>query len=143
MKNDVKRYKDIIRLSRPISKKHPPMPISDRAAQFAPFAALTGYGDAVNETARLTDEKPQLDENEKSLLDAKLRLAADHANTIGEICVTYFFPDAKKKGGAYLTVTGKIRRIDEIEKKIIFTDKREIPIEDVLAVSNPHLDQIP
>ncbi len=123
-------YDDIIDLPHPTSERHPRMPMANRAAQFSPFAALTGYGDAVRETARLTDRRVELTEAEKSVLDAKLQQLAPGASAE----ITCFQPDGKKEGGAYLTVTGVVKRIDAGE--IVLTDMRKIPIEDIVEVQS-------
>ena len=123
-------YDDIIDLPHPTSARHPRMPMANRAAQFSPFAALSGYDDAVKETARLTDGKIDLTEEEKSILDAKLRRLAPGENA----AITYFQPDGRKQGGAYLTVSGQVKRIDGTAREIVLTDGRRIPIDDILEV---------
>ncbi|MBP1560404.1 MAG: hypothetical protein J6C96_04075 [Oscillospiraceae bacterium] len=128
------KYDDIIDLPRPISKKHKPMTITDRAAQFSPFAALTGYDDAVSETARLTDSRLELDEDRLSELNAKLNILRDNLSERPEVTVEYFVPDERKSGGKYFTFSGQLRRIDEYEKKIIFTDGTEIELEFVCGI---------
>lgn len=129
------RYDDIIDLPHHVSKKHPQMSLHDRAAQFSPFAALTGYEDAVGEAARLTDRRQELDEEQEARLEQQLSLLTE---TVGErpaIEVTYFLPDARKSGGKYVTVRGTLRRIDETEKTLIFTDGRRIAIRDIFEIS--------
>ncbi|MBQ8787834.1 MAG: hypothetical protein IJZ61_09400 [Oscillospiraceae bacterium] len=120
------RYDDIINLPHHVSKTRPQMSMHDRAAQFSPFAALTGYDDAVEETARLTDEQYELSEDARNKLDEQLRLIADRIGEQPEIEVTYFVDDELKDGGAYLTVRGYVRCIDEYEKEIVFTDRARI-----------------
>ncbi|MGN0686785.1 MAG: hypothetical protein ACI4KA_01610 [Oscillospiraceae bacterium] len=110
------------------------MPRINRAASFAPFAALTGYDDAVRETARLTSERIELDEGTKEVLNDKLRIALDKADEQPEISITYFLPDTRKSGGAYVTVKAVIKRIDEYERLVIFTDKSTIPIDDIYEI---------
>ncbi|MGN1103093.1 MAG: hypothetical protein ACI4RG_12925 [Huintestinicola sp.] len=110
------------------------MPRINRAASFAPFAALTGYDDAVRETARLTSERIELDEGTKEILNDKLRIALDKADEQPEISITYFLPDTRKSGGAYVTVKAVIKRIDEYERLVIFTDKSTIPIDDIYEI---------
>ena len=105
---------------------------SNRAAQFAPFAALTGHDASIREAARLTDKKIELDDKSQEILNAKLNLLKDHLKERPEITVTYFVPDAKKDGGAYVEYSGTIRVIDEIENTLIFTDRTTINIEMVL-----------
>lgn len=125
-------YDDIIGLPHPTSERHPRMPIANRAAQFSPFAALTGYEDAVKETARLTDARAELTEEEKSALDAKLRLLAGPAN--GEVSLTCFQPDGRKAGGAYFTVTSAVKKIDSFAREVVLTDGRRIPVDDIVDV---------
>lgn len=124
-------YDDIIHLPHPTSARHPRMPMIDRAAQFSPFAALVGHGAAIEETARLTDQKVELTEEEKTLLDEKLRLLLE---TGGEGTFTWFLPDERKDGGAYITATGKVKKIDPLEGRVILKDGTAIPIEDILEI---------
>lgn len=124
-------YDDIIDLPRPKSK-HEPMPMSDRAAQFSPFAALTGYGDAIDETARLTDRRIELSEEESAELDYKQQyLATLDAPTV---TVTYFVPDERKSGGAYVTHTGVLKRVDEVERMVVFKDGLRVPLDEVMDI---------
>lgn len=124
-------YDDIIDLPRPKSK-HEPMPMSDRAAQFSPFAALTGYGDVIDETARLTDRRIELSEEESAELDYKQQyLATLDAPTV---TVTYFVPDERKSGGAYVTHTGVLKRVDEIERMMLFMDGTRVELDDVMGI---------
>lgn len=134
-KNDISSYEDIISLPHHVSVSHPHMLLQDRAAQFAPFAALTGHDAAVKETARLTQERRDLDEGIKSILDEKLRNILDILpEKQPHITVTYFCPDERKTGGAYVTVTGKVKKIDCYEHSIVMTDNRQIPIEEVYGI---------
>ena len=124
-------YDDIIDLPRPKSK-HEPMPMSDRAAQFSPFATLTGYGDAIDETARLTDRRIELSEEESAELDYKQQyLATLDAPTV---TVTYFVPDERKSGGAYVTHTGVLKRVDEVESMVVFKDGLRVPLDEVMDI---------
>ena len=124
-------YDDIIDLPRPKSK-HEPMPMSGRAAQFSPFAALTGYGDAIDETARLTDRRIELSEEESAELDYKQQyLATLDAPTV---TVTYFVPDERKSGGAYVTHTGVLKRVDEVESMVVFKDGLRVPLDEVMDI---------
>ena len=124
-------YDDIIDLPRPKSK-HEPMPMSDRAAQFSPFAALTGYGDAIDETARLTDARIELSEEERAELDYKQQyLATLDAPTV---TVTYFISDERKSGGAYVTHTGVLKRVDEVERMVVFKDGLRVPLDEVMDI---------
>ena len=127
-------YEDIINLPHHELTTRQRMPRINRAASFAPFAALTGYDDAVRETARLTSERIELDEGTKEILNNKLRIALDKAGEQPEISITYFLPDKKKSGGAYVTVKAVIKRIDEYERLVIFTDKSSIPIDDIYEI---------
>lgn len=129
-----KTYDDIIHLPRHVSKKHPQMALSDRAAQFSPFAALTGYGAAIKETARLTDERVQLDEYMINVLSDRLQIIADRLKDKPEIMITYFQPDEKKNGGAYVTTTGTVKKIDVYERIVVMTDRQEIPIDDIVGI---------
>lgn len=110
------------------------MSMLDRAAQFASFKALSGYEDAVNEAARLTDAKIELDEATIDLLNAKIQILQDHIAEEPEITVTYFLPDKKKAGGKYITTSGKLKRIDDYERVIQFTDRKSIPMDDILKL---------
>ena len=124
-------YDDIIDLPRPKSK-HEPMPMSDRASQFSPFAALTGYGDAIDETARLTDHRTELSEEERAELDYKQQyLSTLNAPTV---TVTYFVPDERKSGGAYVTHTGVLKRIDELERMMVFEDGTGVAVDEVVGI---------
>ena len=128
------KYDDIINLPHHVSATRPHMPIIDRAAQFQPFAALSGYGDAVRETARLTDEKIELTEDEKALLDARLQRLADEISSQPKVTLTYFQPDKKKAGGAYVTVTSQLKKIDDLEGTLILMDGKRVLIEDILTI---------
>ena len=126
-------YDDIIHLPHPTSPRHPRMPMVDRAAQFSPFQALTGYGEAIQETARLTGEKVELTEDEKAVLDEKLRLLTDTGN---EAAFTYFQPDGKKSGGAYITVFGTVKKVDPLEGQLVLADGTAIPIDDIMEIED-------
>lgn len=128
------RYKDIIDLPHHTSSKRPRMSAIARAAQFSPFAALTGYDAAIDETARLTDEKLQPDEDRISGINEKLRYISDNIDEMPEISVEYFIPDEKKSGGAYVTVKGTVRIIDEYERSLVFSDGRRIAIDDIFEI---------
>ncbi|MEF9839741.1 MAG: YolD-like family protein [Lachnospiraceae bacterium] len=129
-------YDDIIHLPHPVSKKHSPMSRMDRAAQFAPFAALTGYGDAVKETARLTDRRKELDEYEKEALSEKMSLVAERMKEHPQITITYFRPDDKKNGGIYLTVTGCVKKIDAYNRAVCMTDGTKIAMEEIIEIES-------
>lgn len=129
-----KTYDDIIHLPRHVSMKHPHMALVDRAAQFSPFAALTGHGAAIKEAARLTDERVELDEYMKDILSDKLQIIAERLIDHPEIVITYFKPDEKKNGGAYVTAAGTVKKVDEYERIVVMTDKIEIPIDDIIDI---------
>ena len=135
-------YHDIIQRSHHVSDTHPPMPMSDRAAQFMPFMALTGYGSAVDETARVTDERIELDESQKTLLDVKLQMLYEHMKEQPEVTITYFRPDLKKAGGAYVTVSGSLKKIDSYRHTVIFQNGPEIAFEDIYAISGGLFDAL-
>lgn len=133
-KENQSKYADILDLPHPVSKKHPQMPISDRAAQFAPFAALTGHGEAVKETARLTERKVDLDENLKADLDRKLQKLRQNLNGNIRFSFTYFLPDERKEGGEYVTHSGTVKKIDEYENVLVMKDGTRIRIDDILDI---------
>ncbi len=128
-------YDDIIHLAHHVSKKHPKMPFMNRAAQFSAFAALDGYDAAIKETSRLTDAFIELDEYQKEYLDKQLLLIREHLKDTPKIEVTYFKPDEKKNGGAYLTFCGHAKYIDEYNRRILFTDKTALLIEHIYSIS--------
>ena len=131
------KYDDMLFLPHYVSAVHPQMPRHDRAAQFSPFAALTGHGAAVSETARLTDQKAELGEDARALLDQKQRILSEHIKERPEITVTWFQPDTKKAGGEYRTVAGALKRIDGAEQVLVLTDGTRIPMEDVADLRSP------
>ena len=116
------KYNGIIYLPHHVSKTRPQMPMSDRAAQFAPFAALTGYDSAIKETGRLTDERIELDEEALTALNMKNQLLMDALNEAPKVTVTYFRPDERKAGGKYITATGAIIKVDDFERLITMQD---------------------
>ena len=132
--NDEHRYDDIIELPHHTSKKHPRMPLLDRAAQFAPFAALTGHEAAIKETARLTEDEMELDENRKELLDLRLHELQERMSECPEVTVTYFCPDEKKAGGVYETVTGKVKKVDGYAGELVFTDGRRVELKSIVEL---------
>lgn len=131
---DEHRYDDIINLPHHVSKKHPSMSLLNRAAQFSPFAALTGHSEAVRETARLTDSFIELGEDRKRQLDEQLQRIRENLEREPEIEAVYFQPDDKKDGGAYVTVCGRVKRISEYERRIIFTDGTSLPIDYLFSI---------
>lgn len=136
-------YDDILHLPHPTSKRHPRMPIVDRAAQFSPFAALTGHRAAIEETARVTDRRIELDEDAKEQLDQTLQLLLERIDEQPEITVTWFSPDKKKAGGQYHTATGKLKRIDSREGRLTLTDGNQIPLEDLLEIRSESFQDDP
>ena len=132
-------YDDIIHLPHHVSETRPHMSNYDRAAQFSPFAALTGYGAAITETARLTDSKIELDDGRIQTLNAALQLLQAHIKECPEVAITYFQSDARKQGGAYRTLTGKVWRINAAEGTVVLTDKAVIPIADIFQIDGPLL----
>ena len=136
-------YDDILHLPHPTSKRHPRMPIADRAAQFSPFAALTGHGAAIEETARVTDRRIELDEDAKEQLDQTLQLLLERIDEQPEVTVTWFSPDKKKAGGQYHTATGKLKRIDSREGRLTLTDGNQIPLEDLLEIRSESFQDDP
>lgn len=122
----MKDYEDIIELSRPVSRSHLPMSMSDRAAQFSPFAALVGYDDCIEEAARLTDDFREADESEREDLDRKLREIILKNGEHPAVKVKWFSEDEKKAGGKYLTSSGILKNIDQVNESLIFTDGTEI-----------------
>lgn len=127
-------YDDIINLPNPTSRNHPRMSLYDRAAQFSPFAALTGHDAAIKETARLTDKKQELSEDTIARLNERLNLIAENIGVEQIVAITYFVPDEKKSGGAYISHSGVVKRIDEYEHTVIMTDKTIIPIEQISQI---------
>ena len=148
------KYDDIIHLPRPVSRKHQPMPMADRAAQFSPFAALTGHGEAVKETARLTGQRIELDEYEKEILRGRLQYlvgCTEAWNAAGRpvegrpaVTITYFLPDLRKEGGQYVAVSGQVKKIDQYLRQIVLLDADgewvEIPVDEVIRVESEILE---
>ena len=133
--NDKFPYEDIINLPRPVSKKHPQPPLSERAARFAPFAAITGYEEMVLEEARVTEALIHLDENALTLLNKKLNLILEFLDKTPEITITYFEPDKKKPGGSYVSITGIVKRIDQHNRFVIMNNDKKIHIDDIFKLN--------
>ena len=125
------KYDDIIDLPHHVSERHPQLSKASYAAQFSPFAALSGYDGIVAEVARLTDERIELGESEMEILSAKLQIVGDHIKERPVIELTYFKPDEKKSGGAYLQKTAQVKRIDDVERIMYFMDGTNLPIDDI------------
>ncbi len=130
-----KDYSDIIDLPHPVSSRHPSMPIGDRAAQFSPFAALTGHEAAIQETARLTDRRIEMDEQSMNTINEKLLLLADSKEC--RAVFTYFQADKRKEGGAYVTCQGQVKKIDGIEGVVVLKDGKTIALSDIIDISLP------
>jgi len=134
MKNANEKYKDIIALPHPTSKYHTRMSMVERAAQFSPFAALTGHSDAIKETARLTDKRIVLDESRIAELDYKLQMIAEIIDKHPEIRIVFFRKDELKEGGAYVDIVGRVRMVDRYKKEIIMMDDIKIEFEDIAEI---------
>lgn len=132
--NDKYNYDDIINLPRPVSQKHPQMSLYDRAAQFSPFAALTGHEEAIRETARQTEAWVDLDEDRKEELNEKMQEIVEHLNEAPEVTLTYFKEDEKKEGGSYVTVTGRIKKWREYEQQLVLEDGTVVALEKVFGI---------
>ncbi|MBU5429228.1 hypothetical protein KQI22_03975 [Kineothrix sp. MSJ-39] len=128
-------YEDIIGLEHHQSKTHPHMSIHDRAAQFAPFSALTGHGAAIAETARLTEQEVTLDEYVVEEIDEKLQWLMQNIDSKPQVTVTYFVPDEKKEGGAFVQKTGCVKKLDSYQKTILLTDDTCIDIEKIREIA--------
>ena len=142
MENISHKYDDIINLPHHVSKKHPQMSLHDRAAQFSPFAALTGHKAAINETARLTDEKQILSEDVIAKLNEQLNLIKENISTNPIVTITYFVPDDRKSGGAYISNTGVVKKINEYNHTVVLTDKTVIPIEQISEIQSDIFSEI-
>lgn len=130
-RKDYHKYDDVIWRQHPTSKKHPRMSRMNRAAQFAPFAALTGYEESIEETARLTDKRIELSEEDIEDINTKLNFIKEHIKERPEVTVTYFQPDERKEGGEYITVTGRVRWIDEVNGVVVFEDEKTVFISQI------------
>ena len=128
------KYDDIINLPRPVSKKHSPMSNFDRAAQFSPFAALTGYDAVIAESGRLTDTQIELDEGGKALLDEKLQTIREHLEEHPAVKLTVFCPDSRKSGGAYEEVAGNVKKIDPVTRCLVLAGGEVIPIDRIYGI---------
>lgn len=129
------KYDDIINMSHHVSKKHPRMSLKNRSAQFAPFAALTGYEDEVEETARLTDKRIEITDEIKNTINMKLKIIQEKLYTKPKVTITYFIPDNKKEGGSYKTITSNLLNIDKYKQLIILKDKIEVPVKFITNIN--------
>lgn len=134
------KYDDIINLPHHESTRHPKMPALDRAAQFLPFAALTGHDAAVRETARLTDNRAELDEIKKEEFDLHLQMLREQLAQKPQVSITYFVPDVKKDGGAYFTITRTIQKIDGNRHQVIIENGTVIPVNDIYEIKSTVFD---
>lgn len=132
--DDKHRYDDIIDLPHHSSPTRAHMSIHDRAAQFAPFAALSGHGAAIAETARLTDKKIELDDGSKEIINDKLHQIIDVIDSEPAVEITYFIPDERKSGGKYITKTGAVKKVNDYEQAVIMIDETTIPFENILEI---------
>lgn len=133
-------YDDIINLPHHVSKIHPPMSMLQRASQFAPFAALTGHGAAIEETARLTDKQMELDDDNNDQLNKKITILSGHLKEMPEITVTYFLHDQKKSGGSYQTLTGHLKKIEYYEQQLIMSDGQTISLPSLFDIDSKIFD---
>ena len=129
-------YEDIVNLPRHISKVHPQATMADRAARFSPFAAISGYEDMVKEAARVTEERIDITDATKELLNEKLNMIIEFLDEEPEVTITYFVPDKKKDGGAYISITGTVKRIDEYERIVLMSDDKKIRIDEIYAIES-------
>ena len=142
MTESEQKYADIINMPHHTSKTKPRMTMINRAAQFSPFAALTGYDAAVKETARLTDDQIELDECAKEMLSDKLQIITEHLDDMPQITFIYFEPDKKKSGGAYRSITGKVKEIDEYERIVKLMDGTKIPIQHICGIESDFFSEL-
>lgn len=133
-------YEDIIYLPHYEPKNYPRMSSNNRASQFAPFSALTGYEEQVKETARLTNKRMEIDEGLKNVLNNKLQVIQMNIKSNPEITIVYFVPDKKKSGGTYISITGNVKKIDTIKELIIMRDNTKIPMNDILSIAGDILN---
>ena len=136
------KYDDIIGLPHHVSATRPRMSMIDRAAQFSPFQALTGYGAAIQETGRLTDRKIELSEDERIVLDMKQQILLDNIRECPDVSITYFIPDERKAGGSYVKVTGNLKKIDDYQRLLILTDRAQIPLDEIVDIESELFNNI-
>jgi len=130
------KYDDIIHLPHPTSKKHPRMSVRDRAAIFSPFSALSGHGAAIAETARLTDQRMELNEDAKVELDRRQAVLLEHIGEQPEVTVTWFRPDDRKEGGIYVTTVGRAKKIDEFKRILSMVSGQKIVLDDIVQIES-------
>ena len=136
------KYDDIINLPHHVSRKHPPMSLHNRAAQFAPFAALTGFGAEIMEAARLTNELKDLSEDAKAILDMKLQMIQDNISAHPQVKITYFEPDRTKHGGTYHTIVNEIKEIDEYKREFVLLSGDRIPVDYVVELQSDFFEEL-
>lgn len=136
------KYDSIINLPHHISNKHPRMTLEERSAQFAPFAALTGYDGQIKEKARLTKKKIEIDEELKAILDSKIQIITENIINNPEVEITYFVPDSKKAGGEYVSVTNIVRKIDNYNRCIVMKNDIKIPIDEIIDINSEMFNNI-
>ena len=136
------KYDAIIDCPHYVSQRRPHMSMIDRAAQFSPFQALTGYGAAIQETGRLTDRKIELSEDERIVLDMKQQILLDNIRERPDVSITYFIPDERKDGGSYVTVTGNVKKIDDYQRLLILTDRAQIPLDEIVDIESELFNNI-
>lgn len=139
--SEIDKYSDMLYLEHHVSERHPQMSIYDRSAQFAPFAALTGYNDSIDETARLTDEMRELSEYDLDVLSMKINILNEHIKEKPEATILYFIDDPKKKGGKYDTFDGKIKKIDSFHRILLTENEICIPFDCIFDISSNLFDQ--
>lgn len=132
---ETNKYQDILHLSRPRSQRHPPMSAHDRAGQFSPFAALTGFEAAIAETQRLTDSRIILEEGAKELLDQRMQEILERIETKPMVQILWFRYDPRKTGGEYITHIGRVKKVDTYNRQMLFTDGSAIPLEEIFSIS--------
>lgn len=136
------KYDDIIHLPHHVSRTRKPMPMINRAAQFAPFAALTGHDEAITETARQTTPKRILSSDEQEILSKRLAYAIDHISERPNLTFSYFIPDTLKDGGRYVTITGVIRKYDALEKTVVLETNEILLIDNILSTSGEMIEKL-
>lgn len=128
------KYDAILHLPHHVSEKHPTIPMEERAAQFSPYAALTGFGAVIDETRRLTDPRRALSEEALARLNRQYQLLSEHLTERPEITVTYFQPDTRKDGGAYLTLTGRVKKVEAYEQRLVLEDGKAVAMENIMSM---------
>lgn len=138
----MEKYDTIISLPYNGVKKHTKMTLEERSAQFAPFAALTGYDGQIKEKARLTNERIEIDEDIKALLDTKIQIIKENISNDSKVEITYFVPDNKKDGGEYVTVTDIVRKIDDFNRCIVMENNIKIPIDEIVDINGDMFNNV-